>query len=671
MSDFQGDSFFMDEVNDKQGRNVHETINGSYGNDPLIPVENATDKISSHKKFTKKRKPSSFLLLSSNNNTSANKKKKELSGAGSSSATATQEQDLIESGHNDQGKANLDKNGEEYSTIIASLTSNSASNKKQKKKRAKTKISDLPSITEAEMAGYIKLVHRALKKQQKLSIAKLIRKKKQELPSSALSSSDPSTLSTSSTPSLAQDLEIYRLLDIDFLCKQAWEIHELKTKPSLLLSLSSLPIRTRELCLLLLHSPIVKKSFEQMTKKRIREHQHKSYLKSKKKAAKEEFAGEKDKGKEDAKVIEKLCKLREGEVVQGLVDGVESFGVFVDFWSKKQQYRGLIHISEITGGKIEKVGDFFDIGDPVRCVVLKIDKDNLRVSLTLQKKYFPAGDPGWVVASNKFKKTDGTTLSATQKSNRSANDASSHNLESTFVSSLKDAAPVSDLVEKKKKKSELVKLLAMAKGVSKKRMGQRQRQELLTNLYGETGEQVKPTKQKKFEDGVVKEPRKPFKPIGRAEQKKRKRLRESAAANGDIVTGSTDSAQISAHSSLKSDSGSGSGTSSRSIIASINTSSAGSNVVERKQPAHVSNNNEVKKTPKSTVKKSSASEKKGNKKSEQEKQQKSTISFAPAVSEKKVAKASLQPEKDLHPSWAAKKKEGALPEFQGKRVIFH
>jgi hypothetical protein len=73
------------------------------------------------------------------------------------------------------------------------------------------------------------------------------------------------------------------------------------------------------------------------------------------------------------KLREKLIKLKEGEVrptfscygcvfseppcmatqvVDGLVDGVETFGIFVDFWSHKEEYRGLCHISAVTGSKI-------------------------------------------------------------------------------------------------------------------------------------------------------------------------------------------------------------------------------------------------------------------------------------------------------------------------------
>jgi polyribonucleotide nucleotidyltransferase len=42
------------------------------------------------------------------------------------------------------------------------------------------------------------------------------------------------------------------------------------------------------------------------------------------------------------------------QVVDGLVDGVETFGIFVDFWSHKEEYRGLCHISQVSGSKIGK-----------------------------------------------------------------------------------------------------------------------------------------------------------------------------------------------------------------------------------------------------------------------------------------------------------------------------
>ena len=44
----------------------------------------------------------------------------------------------------------------------------------------------------------------------------------------------------------------------------------------------------------------------------------------------------------------KLGKLEIGAVVEGIVDGTESFGVFIDFFFKKTQFRGLCHVSEVT-----------------------------------------------------------------------------------------------------------------------------------------------------------------------------------------------------------------------------------------------------------------------------------------------------------------------------------
>jgi len=421
-----------------------------------------------------------------------------------------------------EGK-DLSEEDEEPSTTQTTTDTKKDKKEKKKKTRKKVSVEELPPISEADKVGHLKAIHRAVKKAQKLAIAKVTRKRKEE------------SSTTNTTSSLEQDLQLYRALDIDALSSQAWSLYELKQKP---VFSESLVGRARELAQLLLHSPSVKSAFEEMTQKRIKEHQHKQYLKNKKKLTKEEAkatAGATE--KVDAKLLERLYKLREGEVVQGIVDGVEPFGVFVDFWAKKQRYRGLVHISEVTGEKIDQLNDYFDVGDPVRAVVLKIDKDTLRVSLTLKKKYFPEGDPGWVVASRRFQKSDGKVVSANFSSPSSSsssksdnNNSATSNNESTFVTSLKASAPISELTEKKRKKTQLVKLMEMAKGVSKKRMGQRQRQELLTELYGEAGEQPKKPKPAKKErdpnEGPV-TPRTPFKPLGRAEQKRRKRLRES------------------------------------------------------------------------------------------------------------------------------------------------
>ncbi len=58
-----------------------------------------------------------------------------------------------------------------------------------------------------------------------------------------------------------------------------------------------------------------------------------------------------------------------GEVYDAKVASVMPYGVFVDFKNKS----GLVHVSEISNERIEKVEDFYSVGDPIRVKLVGID----------------------------------------------------------------------------------------------------------------------------------------------------------------------------------------------------------------------------------------------------------------------------------------------------------
>jgi small subunit ribosomal protein S1 len=79
-----------------------------------------------------------------------------------------------------------------------------------------------------------------------------------------------------------------------------------------------------------------------------------------------------------------LASLAPGQIVDGTVQSIQSFGAFVDLGGVE----GLIHISELGHGRVEKVGDVVSIGEQVRVKVLAIDHSadgKLRVSLSLRQ----------------------------------------------------------------------------------------------------------------------------------------------------------------------------------------------------------------------------------------------------------------------------------------------
>jgi len=82
------------------------------------------------------------------------------------------------------------------------------------------------------------------------------------------------------------------------------------------------------------------------------------------------------------KVIDQFMgNVSEGKVVEGKVEGIEKFGVFVDLGP----ITGLIPRSELTYDRELEPKDVVDIGDPVNVMVLRIDKKSNKVTLSRKR----------------------------------------------------------------------------------------------------------------------------------------------------------------------------------------------------------------------------------------------------------------------------------------------
>jgi transcriptional accessory protein Tex/SPT6 len=79
---------------------------------------------------------------------------------------------------------------------------------------------------------------------------------------------------------------------------------------------------------------------------------------------------------------EKLAELKVGEVVEGSITGLSSFGAFVDIGVGKD---GLVHISELSEGRIEKPGDAVQVGETYSFKLLEVDPEGSRISLSLRR----------------------------------------------------------------------------------------------------------------------------------------------------------------------------------------------------------------------------------------------------------------------------------------------
>ncbi|HTB82610.1 MAG TPA: 30S ribosomal protein S1 [Candidatus Sulfotelmatobacter sp.] len=77
--------------------------------------------------------------------------------------------------------------------------------------------------------------------------------------------------------------------------------------------------------------------------------------------------------------IEKLYKV--GDLVQGKVTKLASFGAFVGL---QHEIDGLVHISQISEERVEKIKNVLKVGQDVSARVIKIDKNERRIGLSIK-----------------------------------------------------------------------------------------------------------------------------------------------------------------------------------------------------------------------------------------------------------------------------------------------
>ena len=95
-------------------------------------------------------------------------------------------------------------------------------------------------------------------------------------------------------------------------------------------------------------------------------------------------------GKAARAAIEAIVKVPEvGEVYEGPVVGIQSFGAFIKLTPSKD---GLLHISRMANGRVGQVEDVLSMGDMVKVQVIEIDPKSGKISLDrLEKPDAPEG----------------------------------------------------------------------------------------------------------------------------------------------------------------------------------------------------------------------------------------------------------------------------------------
>jgi small subunit ribosomal protein S1 len=89
-----------------------------------------------------------------------------------------------------------------------------------------------------------------------------------------------------------------------------------------------------------------------------------------------------------------LSTLSEGQLIEGTVKNITDYGAFLDLGG----IDGLLHITDISWGRVGHPSDMFSIGDRVEVLVLKYDRETGRISLGVKQK---TPDP-WTKVEEKY-----------------------------------------------------------------------------------------------------------------------------------------------------------------------------------------------------------------------------------------------------------------------------
>ena len=89
-----------------------------------------------------------------------------------------------------------------------------------------------------------------------------------------------------------------------------------------------------------------------------------------------------------------LSTLKEGQLIQGTVKNITDYGAFIDLGG----IDGLLHITDMSWGRVGHPSEVFVVGDRVEVMVLKYDRETGRISLGLKQK---SADP-WTSVATKY-----------------------------------------------------------------------------------------------------------------------------------------------------------------------------------------------------------------------------------------------------------------------------
>lgn len=83
----------------------------------------------------------------------------------------------------------------------------------------------------------------------------------------------------------------------------------------------------------------------------------------------------------EAQKKEIISKLQKGQVLEGIVKNITSYGVFIDLGGVD----GLIHITDLSWGRVNDPHDIVEIGQKLNVVILDFDDEKKRIALGLKQ----------------------------------------------------------------------------------------------------------------------------------------------------------------------------------------------------------------------------------------------------------------------------------------------
>jgi len=97
---------------------------------------------------------------------------------------------------------------------------------------------------------------------------------------------------------------------------------------------------------------------------------------------------------QNAQKEETLATLAEGQIVTGVIKNITEYGAFVDLGG----IDGLLHITDMSWGRISHPSELFMVGEKIDVVILKYDREKQKVSLGVKQK---TQDP-WLAVAEKY-----------------------------------------------------------------------------------------------------------------------------------------------------------------------------------------------------------------------------------------------------------------------------